>query len=262
MPYKQNIYLPIQNKIFRLEHIKELAELLFEELQAAGQGQMEISVKCFDNTSFMSEDLSLLDAKSPILKKRIRSFEFAIHLSSDTWAKIGIFHGANYDSVEQEYSNSSFIEISGSDKAWINSFNAKIQEWYEGVPIQNNLLEKRSKLLKWLAFGTGTILFGIIVDWFNVKTINYIPYWEVILKTSSAIVYLILAFLFGGFFLFMIVKSQIDSSPNIWPIVEIQVGPDHLMKEKQKRSELYKAWTLVWLPLILSIISTLIMSLI
>jgi|GEM_PF-6543374 len=31
MPYRQNTFLPIHNKIFLIEHIRELAELLFDE---------------------------------------------------------------------------------------------------------------------------------------------------------------------------------------------------------------------------------------
>jgi|GEM_PF-5473092 len=221
---------------------------------------MEFSIKCYDNTSFISDDLTLFDPKSPILKKRIRSIEMVMHPDKNTFVKIGLFHGSDYDSEEKEYSNSSFMELGSNDTMWVNGFAGKLHEWLDGVTVQVDVLEKNSRLIYFSAFITGTLLFGVIWDIYRFNAPGYVAYWRYVLTGFDAFPRIFAASIAGGGVLFLIIGHYMGKSPDIWPIVELQTGPDHLMKEKAKRQHLNMVWTLILLPFILSIISSIVFS--
>lgn len=247
-----------------MKDIEELAEYLYEEhkrITGDNSGSLEFVVKCFDNTSFTSNDLSLFNSpKSPLLKRRVRSVELGFKLPEKGHVQIGIFHGTDYDSVEDKYSNQSFIELASEDTRWLNAVSGEIQVWYDGLADQNNIVLRNAKKIRWITFFIGMFLFGVVIDWFKFNNSEYTPYWEKVLKTSQAIPLLFVAALFGGAVSLLIINHQIEKTWNIWPMVEIQIGPDHLQKEKQKRNVTYQIWALILIPLILSIISSVITS--
>lgn len=258
MPYNQNTFIPIQDKIFKIEHIRELAELLLDEYQIKKQQDsqgVEFSVKCFDNTSFTGDDLTLFAPKSPILKKRLRSVELNIHPGKNTFVKVGVFHGVQYDSETRLYSNASFMELGSQDTMWVNGFAGKLEEWLDGIPDQENVLQEKSTWILWAAFIIGTYLFGMIIDWIHIREPEHLKYWVKVFNGEDVINRILAASFFGGGIFLAIIKHQIGKSPQTWPMVELQVGPDHLMMEKRKRNFLYKVWAWILLPILISIVS-------
>lgn len=260
MPFKQNTFLPIDGKIIGTDHTRELAEMLVEEydkLHSSGAQGITFSVKCFDNTSFSSQDVSLFQAKSPILKKRVRSIEMSIYPTAATFVKVGLLHGSDYDSVEKTYYNGSFFELGSDDSMWVNGFAARLQEWLDGVPDQKDPVEANKLWIYLISIVSATYLFGCVIDWFNINKHGYVPYWKEAFSTGGDWVASIVAALFvGGLVALVTAGNFINKSTDIWPMVELQIGPEHLLVEKQKRNYVNKIWTLLILPFLTSILST------
>lgn len=259
MSIRENRLLPINNKVFSRNHIYALAEEVSQEYEKVRKSQptawLLFSVKCFDHSSFESEDLELFKSESIITRKRVKSIIIEFRCDKEKYVKIRLNHG--YIKVDDEKITDSDLEVGGEDPIWVGGILDKLTNIIYSVPDQFSFGARNSTLILWLLFFLGTYLWGALADVFEPAKDGYDPYWSIVLndiETSGGLI--ITALLFGGVPFWLISMFFLGDIKDTWPPTELQIGPEHFAFEKKRRIFMGRVWTLVLLPIIVSIISS------
>ncbi|MFN7912690.1 MAG: hypothetical protein ACK5QC_12765 [Bacteroidota bacterium] len=82
---------------------------------------------------------------------------------------------------------------------------------------------------------------------------------------SEGLIYILIYFALFSFIPGILLASFVDKyiekvKYNIYPSVELSIGPNHALINKQKKQKFYFLWTMIVLPAIVSIICNIITS--
>lgn len=263
MTIRENRLHTIDNKIFTLENVHEIASIFYNEHEkergiSSENLWLNFSAKCVDNSSFESQHLLLFEAGSSLSKKKVESILMEFRKGTEKLIKLKIAHG--YITSNDKNVSGSEFEVGGEDNFWVSGIENKILETIESFDYQNNKIANNSKKISWVAFLFGTYLFGMAIDLINIYEREYTPYWQMAIyeDAETTFAFFVCAFFFGGLFFWVFVSNLIEKSFDIWPPTEIQIGPPHKQMERKKRQYYRFLFLSIILPIILSIVANLI----
>jgi hypothetical protein len=166
------------------------------------------------------------------------------------------------------------LEVKGDDSTWVNGVLANLDEYLESVAPQNTTWKiYRPYLSALLSIGIGTIIMFSLLAIVNAVPIDVSV--ETPTNSSSQLGSLLvnlaelspfLGFILkygifwfvGSFSSVMLGFSGLSNRlAELWPSVEIQVGPDHTLIERRRRFFLSQILLLGVLPLLLYLLSDL-----
>lgn len=259
---RESRYAKIENKVVTLEGVHRLAQVINAEYLktklASQHASISFMAKCFDNSSFESEDVSLFSSDSVLNSKRIASFEISYYCYDvNAYVKIDLAHG------DSSYGNS--ITITGTESTWVNGIMKKLEEIVNSFRPQNRFVKNhRFFVNSVLALSLG-VVFTWIIRWvvsiFPPEPTTNISQWEKLLSEifeRVPIVRVVFRCLIGypvGYFPALFITDKLSS---LWPSIEIQVGPEHTFIEKKRRNWVISVILLGILPLLVSIVYDLI----
>jgi hypothetical protein len=254
MEITESRIVKVENKVVTLKDLRTLATILLKTASVLEQESVSVkfSVSCFDESKFTSANIELFDEDSILAPKRIKCVR--MNLSSyprGADIDIEISHGSS----NSTYSNK--IEVTGNDNNWVNGTLVKLEESLITFSPQNTFcVDHRYSINAVIATGVGLLYMYLIVLFPSEPSENP-QEWAVALtaffKKYVLFEYLfkyVASFLFGWFpGLFVMDKLQ-----KLWPAIELQVGPEHMLIEKSRRKWLGGVFLIAIAPLCTSVI--------
>jgi hypothetical protein len=242
---------PIKEKIFTLENIREIAIIIcqagLEEVDNLN-AQTIFTIKCFDNTVYTSNDISIINMDSVISKKRIESIQ--LEVTGERKITFFLRHGVPIGTLAE---NNSYMSIAGTDNFWVNGLLGKINEQLANIENQETFVHKWSKPIKWLFMLSTFFLWCRFEDWYYRNTKGYVQVWKAIVINHNwnYLFELIFFGCGGGFLLIIMIYSEFDK---LFPSIELQTGPEHFKLEKHKRTLYLFYITVLVIPLLISLL--------
>lgn len=248
----------IQNKVFTLKNVRDLAVIIWEEYLKIDDEircnslavSIGFTVHSFDHSSFTSANISIFNNDSIISKRRISSLEITFKDSrNENWKEIKFVLKHGNDDTD----SNNYFEVVGNDNLWVNGIIGKFNEILTIIPNQYPI-PKYQNIARLVFFSFTTYLFGAAVDLINRNNDNFVSYWQWI-GLGDFIGKIVLAFFIGSLIGLGIIEKVIKYAHNFCPSIELQIAPDHLQTEKKKRKLLGVLITAFAIPVILTIIS-------
>lgn len=263
---KETRKLHIKDKVFKIDDLKRFALIFEEQSNLARQNEehssLEYELLFSDDTTVESEALDILEDDILFSSKRPVSVQFSYHnYALNKRISLSLNHG------DSSYGNT--IIVSGQEREWVNDIFATLTEIIKGVAPQESWIKRHpTLLLNIIALGIGTFgyfLIDIILNlaFANIDLAKHIkPPKEgsllyslgLIIKSSLWFFYLVewvwkwcLGYLWGAFEIrrwFL----------NLWPTIELDLGPEHLKIEKRKRKKIYAVFGLIIIPIFTALI--------
>lgn len=264
----ENRTYTIENKVFEPNHIKNLARLFQEEYNSSTTGKSEYSIKerniglnfhlkCIEPISFESDSEELFKDNSKAYTKRIKTIEMHFKEGNEKRIKLVIQHGDDYDKTTKTYNNTSYLEVSGKNEMWVNGMLSKLMDYLQSVPTQKRGILNYDQIMFYglcLLGGYLTII-GISLNMCR-NDANY--YLKDLLKTDGLLVVsimIIILSLFPGVLFAIPIHNWIERiKHNVFPSIELLLGPEHLLVSKIKKRRIIYVWTVIVLPIIISIL--------
>ncbi len=247
-------YIKFRDIILTLVDIKKLAKVVIEEYEnrkpLASSAWVRFSITCDDGSRFESKDADFFD--DPIISsKRVMAIKM-IYSASQEELKIEISHDASgipggiRDNV---------VQVEGLDSKWVNSTLKKLGEIIDGFTPQKSFVIQHPKISELLAaINIGIILIGIysLLIPYSQPSSSLImpPMLILILDTPLKIILIYFIYWMAGLLPAKILMPKINQ---LWPIVELQLGPEHKLTEKQRRIQISGFFLLVVVPIILDL---------
>ena len=229
--------LRIQWRIVRMEDVRRLAETIREEFLAES-AQFNVNVRCGKETAFTSHDLSLFQEDTILFAHRVTRIEIeGRDYTLSKRVECEIVHGV---------SDLSVLQVSGPDSNWVNGLLSRLQSVVEQMPKQNQWITK----FWWAWLIPGSIAVGSVVfyatNWMTEVMVGH-PVEISNFSASQKSVVLGVCFLLGCV---GILNLALLLKP-LWPSVEIEIGPPHLLVERRRRKPLITIFSVVVIPLFL-----------
>lgn len=254
---RKNGLFSIENKIIGQKEIQTLADLIWKEYQQrnilARTSSFKSYVKCFEKVTYEDDGIKIFSNDSDIYKERIKSIEIIAKCDESLNIKLRLNHGQiKNDGI---YVSDSDIEIGGDNFEKIHDIQARITKEIKSLPEQNIFFIKNHRRISKLVFIIGVLSFGFIIDLLYNDTKNRTPYWRRALVDIESFVGLsALATLFGGLILYSLYDNIIEKFRDYWPIVELDLGPEHFRPEVKRRKYLTLFITLILTPILVTFI--------
>jgi len=248
--------LSIEHKIVSLEDVHKLARIVNEECvnlkSEEKDARIRFSVSCSDGSRFSSKDVALFDDSSVLNTKRVKSISITFS-SFDTGSDVDI--DITHEDRSVSYSNN--IKVSGDDSNWVNGMLRRLEEVVESFTPQNTFIEKYRYMVNTiLALGIGTTYFWV-TSLFPSESLENPPesterLGELVDQAPFVDYFAkyLFAFIIGWFPGLML----LDKLKTFWPFLEIQIGPEHTLIEKQRRAWVTGAALIGVAPLLTSLI--------
>ncbi|MEN6314410.1 MAG: hypothetical protein ABFD25_09210 [Clostridiaceae bacterium] len=246
----------IENKIFNKIDLKNIANIILKEYSNSKRGERNASIQytinCFDNSTYESDSLSIVEEGGIIDIKKVSSIEY-------TYFDFKINRHILFYITEG--SNNSYVKISGDDSGWVNKVFTNLTDYINSIKPQENWVIKYKKILRQIiALGLGKI-FNAIITYIMLLFVQPIENpSEKILQIRKLILDNLLLF----YFIYQWVLPWIvglswtplifDSISKLWPKIEFDFGPEHLKEFKNRRKKVNIFITLVMIPSIIMIV--------
>jgi len=255
---RESRIIKIANKVISLKNAKTLASILWDIYQSgiseSPYSSVSFSIKCSDNSSFESSKLSIFDENSIINSKKVEYIKMGFY---DPKEYKNIYIGITHGNVDWQNE----IEVKGKDSLWVNGVIARIKDVLDSVPPQNMFIKKYKLIINsLLALGIG-IFIDYILSFFITPSKDPPSKLSIMLEDlysrSPFFKY------FFKYFFAMVVGYVIGLWPitelysqlrNLWPSIEIQIGPEHTYIEKRRRKILISILVIGAGPLLVSVV--------
>lgn len=257
MNIRETRELKIKERVITLENVLCLAKILENERQRVSDEaatELTFTASCTDSSSFSSQEPALFEKDSPLSKKRVGHIQMEFrHYKTMSRITIGLAHGNG------SWRND--VTISGTDSTWVNGTLKAIEETIDSFTPQNTFLYQNEKTLRIVfSLGLGSLYFWM-ASLIPTAPSAEMPGWAIKLNlVLSAIPLGYYLFKYAMAFLVGWLPSEIlyNKLKDWWPSVELQIGPEHTLTEKQRRKWIASAFIFGVFPLATAVIYDLI----
>ncbi|MHB1116847.1 hypothetical protein [Sideroxydans sp.] len=184
---------------------------------------------CDGKTSYQSENSIIFEEDSILSKKRVTHIMIKAK-NRQSLIEIELSHGEN---------NKSRVLVQGIDSTWVNGTLRKVEESIESFKPQCIIIKK----YKWLALPVIALGIGILFTFL----IGQLPIKQ---SDNASLIYkYFLSFIIG------LAPASIlyEKLSNLWPSIELQIGPEHTFIEKNRRNYFALVIILGVVPLLTSL---------
>jgi len=250
---KQRRKLNIKHRIFKLDDLRRIANVFNEEAKLATESNhhysVNYSIHFADDSSLESELPSVLENDLVEIKRPIKvEFDFN-NYALNRGIIFSVHHGIS------DYGNGVFISAKDGG-SWLNDNFKKIEDLILGALPQNAWFLKYSTIIGFLlAFGIGSLFFFVLENILLLTVPDKAEnlHGDIFNNYTSWLFKVFIGFVFGAF---DISKWFLSA----WPNIELDFGPEHLKEEKKKRERIFVVITVIFFPILLSMLQGLIKS--
>jgi hypothetical protein len=256
--------LKISQVIINERNIEDLITKISEEYESDSQ-----IIKNKDESSllkisflFITDDDIIYESENPqeffsngryLINKRVK----VIKINYSNYNLDGAVKRIDINISNRTYSENTIL-ISGKDELWVNGVYKYFEDYIESWEKQESWFIKFNILLRIifaLFFGTAYFfilrIIGIYIFFGNIQKL-YIKWSDMATSDKTVVLFLTIGLsLFLGIVTgYFILKKIAELYPNI----ELKLGPEYLHRENLKRNKLYKIITIIIIPLIIGVI--------
>jgi len=258
MTIQESRYITITDKIIKEKDVQKLAkaiDTLSKRRRKDGSYTSTYSVKCEEDASFSSNDVSIFANESPIQSKRIIEIRmnFSRHFS-DERVSIILRHGNPYLKSDNS------ITVEGDDPNWVNGTLKKLEEIVDGFEPQNTFVKKYGKYI----FALYSFVFSFVSVNIVLELIIKYEFHQLEFPTGSFLSFWLFPLMILGVIVFLLTIPVIKLwiyVEKLFPSVELQIGSEYKFIEKNKRFWINTSLAVIVVPIILQIIFEVVKSL-
>lgn len=256
---KETIILPLSYKIIRLNNLRTLADFIYNlklESELLEGNFCDVSYRAYTEKGSIFEDSSpkIFSEDSPTSHHRISKIHIAYYEKLQNKSiHISLMHGS--------IKGLSQIEVSGNDSTWVHGKVSKISNLIDSFPPQSVFLKKWQSIIEIVLFtGIGALFFNLV------GIISNSEIWQAKTKPEGflfdifKIIYnflpmrYILKYSFYYFFGAVLGSEVFRKLHELWPSIELQIGPEHTYIEKKRRNFIVVVFFAGVLPLLVNVI--------
>lgn len=250
----ENRQIVIRNKVLTLANVRAVAKAVAVQLESIPQedrnkADLTFVARCDDGSSFQSEDIDIFAEDSVIAQKRVTHVTVTYsYYPTKARVEVALRHG-DMDAT---------ITVSGRSRIWVAGTLETLAGLFESFPPQGNPYLKHSGAIKFaLTMGIGSIFFYLFSfipsDPPNEKDARMVVWLTSTVREYPVLRYVIKYAL--SWFVGMPWTSLVTNRfKQLWPSIELQIGPEHLLTEKLRRKLLATVCVLGVVPLSLSVV--------
>lgn len=191
------------------------------------------SADATDNTSFESGSNYIFKEGEVVDRRIINKVTMHFYaLDNSKHIEVQIMHSIKNENLEN------FLKVSGDDSTWVNGTLARL----------NSIINSSQQQLK-INHGFRLFILGIIVVLFNIQAYRILSGYNIHLQNDVLLTFYVLFIPLGSLIGAVNFQSYMDK---LWPVIEIQAGPEHLNDIVKKRKRLKWVVGMVVLPILLS----------
>ena len=250
----ENRQIFIRNKVLTLANVRAVAKAVAVQLESIppqdrNKAELTFVARCDDGSSFQSEDIDIFAEDSVIAQKRVTHVTVTYsYYPTKARVEVALRHG-DMDAT---------ITVSGRSRIWVAGTLATLAGLFASFSPQGNPYLKHSGAIEFaLAMGIGSILYYLV------GLIPFEPPREedarkVVWLTSALrefpVLYYVIKYSLTWFFGMPWTSLVTNRFKQLWPAIELQIGPEHLLTEKLRRKLLTTACVLGVVPLSLAVV--------
>lgn len=247
--------LRINDRIVTIADVRRLASVVIakcEETRASGKNaHIKFSAICFDDSQFNSKDIELFSDHSVISSKRVSEIIINyISYDANQDISIALSHGGG------DYRN--YVRISGADSTWVNGTLRMLEDIISGFKPQSRLFTEYKGIIEFVFALSIGLMWIYLIDLIPIPPLKGDPpEWTI--KLASALKGFELLFYFLRYVLaywvgiwpadYLMAKLK-----QLWPSIELQIGPEHTFIEKRRRAWLVTTILVGMVPLLTSVV--------
>ncbi len=248
---KEKRILDINNLVFSKSDIKLIAEIFNEEYQKEKDNNpycnFDFEVKCYDQTSYGTDNLDLLEEGGEFDIKSIY-FINLLFRGSDKRMEFGL----NKENVYR----SNQLSIEGNDADWVAGRFSDFEKVIKSVKPQQSKVKKYSFSLKLIFVSLFYLTIFYILDtlinkFFSLHTTPRLSMEDIMAIYLNLYIFCIGSSLGIAFYLSGNITSWVL---DLWPDIEFDFGPEHLKIEKLRRKRIWIVISITIIPFIISIL--------
>jgi hypothetical protein len=250
----ENRQILVRNKVLTLANVRAVAKAVAVHLegiplQERNKADLTFVARCDDGSSFQSEDIDIFADDSVIAQKRVTHVTLTYsHYPTKARVEVALRHG----------DEDATITVSGRSRIWVAGTLDTLASLLESFAPQTNPYLKHKGLINFiLAMGLGSIAIFLVTSlpttppkeedtqkfaWYA-STLSEFPALHYVVKYALTWC--------AGWPWTSIVTNRFKQ---LWPSIELQIGPEHLLTEKLRRKLLATAFGIGVVPLLLSVI--------
>lgn len=251
----------IRDKVVGLRSIQALARFVIaqaDDIPSEDREKVDLTLvaRCEDGSSFQSDDISIFADDSRVWQRRVTHFSATYSFyPSKARIEISVKNGADQ----------ALIAVSGRNRIWVAGTLESLVGIFGSFPPQENFYLKHRRLMNFLvAMGIGSILMFLLsllsVSSSEAKEPEDLR-WLVDAMNRFPIIQYFFKYTLTWFLGWPWTDNITRYFSLLWPSIELQVGPDHLLIEKRRRKLYGGIFLLGVLPLSLSIVLDLLKAL-
>lgn len=250
----ENRQILVRNKVISISNVQAIAKFMVAEADRHSASEREkielrLVARCDDGSSFQSEGIEMFNDDSRIWQRRVTQVSTAYsHYPSKARMDVSLRHG----------DSDATITVSGTDRIWVAGTVESLARLMESFPQQMSLYTRYQRLVDFvIAIGIGSIVtfaIGLLPsDPPSAEFLQRTAWLSEVFKQYPVVQYFVkyAVMWFVGWPWTWVATGKLK---RLWPSIELQLGPDHLLEEKQRR----KAWGAILvlgvLPLSLSLL--------
>lgn len=234
----------IDNKIFTKKDIINIWKSI-EDLKKKNDNDKEtkisMQIRCDDDTRYESTSDEFLQEGEIFDIKKVESidFDYCYWTGGDS-DRITI-------SIKQGICGHCNFLVSGGNKNWVAGSFSKIESIINSLNPQKNIIDKYYTSLN--------IILIVFFDYIFLSIFIFLFHNHLQKITNLEFLFYIIPII--TIFSAMLSSWPINRLLKLWPVIEFDFGPEHMKVEKQRRKKVWNLLTIVIIPLILGIITTL-----
>jgi hypothetical protein len=248
--------IEFRDKIFKLKDVQNIAFLIWKEYESFSNDEtktavIRFEVNCAGQVSHGDEDLKIFNEDSMINFKLLESIDMEFIGINEKYIRVRI--DKNYTDIRGNTPliRPNDIEVRGNDTMWVDGLIAKFTDVLDSVEDQNSWWRRWQSLILLGFFIASIGVIGYMADFKNSHLEKFISFWtfnkDIYARITVAGIISILPL--GFFYLFY--NSKVYTA---FPLIELQIGPEHKYKAKKIRNFYITLFSLIIIPVLLSLI--------
>lgn len=250
----------INNKVVLKDDILRLLTLVAENIRPKkkndiyGSEYFAVSLRAKDGLSYQFDEPNFEEVEGVLRSKRITKIDITYRERDSDSTLICVLDTSKY--------GFNYYQVESKNKTWFNARKSQMQDFFKDVQDQSNFYLKYRSLISFLAsiylgYIILLVIFQVVSLIYNIShvEIKQIDYNSTSYKLTSTFIYpltICLSYLIGSIPI-DIIRRRIDE---LWPRIEFNFGPAHLNTLNKNREVWKYVITVIVLPLIVGIATT------
>jgi len=245
----------IRNRVITIADIRKLANEVIDIYKKWKKQNKDkhvyFAIESNDQSKYESSNPAIFNEDFPLNSNRINAIEMRFAVSSDVEIEINLKHGS------ADYAPDNQITVRGTDRTWVEGIAKRLDEINKTFEPQNTFVNRYIYILYTvLSVSIGAFFVALLIWLFPESRIS--SYFDISTYTTfpanQPMLFFLLKYLVYALFGFIPTALILENIKHLWPSIEIQVGPEHILREKKNRKLILNLVLLGAIPMLIQLV--------